>query len=138
MPKKILIIEDEEYLSEMYKMKFEQEGYKAVIADDGAAGIELAIKIKPDLILLDLVMPKMDGYEVLKRIRQAEEIKDVKVYILSNLGQNEEVDKGFAAGADGYLIKANLTPSQLVKNIEKIFAGARVGIKGRVADENKK
>lgn len=127
--KKILIIEDEEHLSEMYKMKFEQEGYSAITANDGLAGVEAAKKAKPDLILVDLVMPKMDGYQVLKKIRADKDIKDIKVYILSNLSQDKEINNGFQRGADGYLIKANLTPAQLVKKVDEIFAGEKVGMK---------
>jgi CheY-like chemotaxis protein len=78
---------------------------------------------KPDLILLDLVLPKMNGFQVLEKIREDSATKDVKVFILSNLGQSGEIDQGFKEGADGYLIKANMTPSQLIKNIEKIFKG---------------
>lgn len=134
--KKILIIEDEEFLSEMYKIKFEQEGYEAIVADNGPDGIEAAKKEKPDLILLDLLLPKMDGYEVLKKLKLDKDTKNIKVYILSNLGQNGEINKGFADGADGYLIKANLTPSQLVRNVEKIFSGEKVGMKSRAVKEN--
>jgi len=129
--KKILIIEDEEALSEMYKMKFEQEGYQVLVAPDGEEGLALAKEKKPDLILLDLVLPKMDGYKVLKELRTDEQIKNIKIYILSNLGQNGEIKKGFEDGADGYMLKANLTPSQLVKNVEKIFGGQVVGVKRR-------
>ncbi|PIR13347.1 hypothetical protein COV49_02550 [Candidatus Falkowbacteria bacterium CG11_big_fil_rev_8_21_14_0_20_39_10] len=127
--KKVLIIEDEEHLSEMYKMKFEQEGYSAITANDGLAGVETAKKVKPNLILVDLVMPKMDGYQVLKKIRADKDIKDTMVYILSNLSQDKEITNGFQRGADGYLIKANLTPAQLVKKVDGIFAGEKVGLK---------
>lgn len=131
MPKRILIIEDEEYLSDMYKMKFEEEGYEVIMANDGASGIKVAKKCEPDLILLDLVLPEMNGYEVLKILRADKKTKDIKIYILSNLGQNYEIKKGLESGADGYLVKANLTPTQLVENIEKIFSGGKVGIKNQ-------
>lgn len=129
MPKKILIIEDEESLSEMYKMKLEQGGYLVFTANQGQIGIELAKTQKPDLILLDLVMPQMDGYQVLKKLRSMKETKSLKVYILSNLSQDKEIDNGFARGADGYLVKANLTPSQLFDRVTKIFSGEKVGLK---------
>ncbi|MDD5032104.1 MAG: response regulator [Patescibacteria group bacterium] len=127
--KKILIIEDEEALSEMYKMKFEQEGYEVLAASDGTEGIDLAKKKKPDLILLDLVLPGMNGYEVLEKLRAAEETKKGKIYILSNLGQSGEIKKGLEDGADGYMVKANLTPSQLAENVKKIFGEQTVGAK---------
>jgi len=129
MNKKILIIEDEEFLSSMYEIKFTQEGYETLVAHDGAEGIKLAKGKMPDLVLLDLALPKIDGYEVLKQLRADGKMKDVKIYILSNLGQDQEVNKSFDLGADGYFIKANLTPSQLVENIEKIFGGESVGVK---------
>lgn len=132
MPKKLLLIEDEQYLFEMYKMKLEQEGYEVVAALDGEEGMKVAQKEKPDLILLDLVLPKMNGYEFLKKIRQDPKLKKIKIYILSNLGQDEEIDQGFKDGADGFMLKTNLTPGQLMENIKKIFAGKTVGIKRQI------
>jgi CheY-like chemotaxis protein len=126
MNKKILIIEDEQYLVDMYTTKFELEGYTVTSALDGPEGIKLAKKIKPDLILLDLVMPKMDGFEVLAQLRKLPEIKATKIYIFSNLGQTSEVEKGLGNGADGYFVKSNLTPSQLVNKVNNIFAGKNV------------
>lgn len=120
MPK-ILIVEDEEFLSDMYKIKFEQAGYEVVVARDGLEGFESAKKEKPDLMLLDLVLPKLDGFRVLKKIRKDPAIKKIKVFILSNLGQIDEVNKGMAGGADGYFIKANLTPTQLLEKVSAIF-----------------
>jgi DNA-binding response OmpR family regulator len=131
MPKKILIIEDEQYLADMYKMKFEHEGYEVELAYDGERGIERARKSRPDLVLLDLVLPKIDGYAVLRALRANKKTKNLKIYILSNLGQEEEIEEGFKNGANGYLIKANVTPAQLVKSVEKIFHGQDVGIQKR-------
>ena len=129
MSKKILLIEDEQHLAEMYKIKFEHEGYKVIIAQNGEQGIEAAINEQPDLILLDLVMPKMDGYDVLTKLRSDNKTKKIKTYILSNLGQDEEIDRGFKNGANGYFIKSSLTPAQLVQKVKKIFNGETVGIK---------
>ena len=120
MPK-ILIVEDEEYLSDMYKLKFEQEGYVVIIARDGLEAFESAKKELPDLVLLDLILPKLDGFKVLAKLRQEPATKKIKVFILSNLGQSDEVNKGMESGADGYLIKANLTPSQLLEKVNAIF-----------------
>jgi len=120
MPK-ILIVEDEEYLSDMYKIKFEQAGYVTVVAHDGEEGFELAQKEQPDLILLDLILPKLDGFKVLAKLRKEPNTKKIKVFILSNLGQSDEVNKGMKTGADGYFIKANLTPSQLLEKVNVIF-----------------
>jgi len=120
MPK-ILIVEDEEFLSDMYKIKFGQAGYATVVARDGLEGFELAKKEQPDLVLLDLILPKLDGFKVLEKLRKEASTKKIKVFILSNLGQGDEVNKGLKAGANGYFIKANLTPSQLLEKVDAIF-----------------
>lgn len=125
---KLLIIEDYDYIADMYKIKFDQEGYEVFMAADGIKGIEIAQKEKPDLILLDLVMPKVDGYQVLQALKGNPETRNIKVYILSNLVQDTEVNKAFALDADGYLVKASLTPSQLADNVKRILAGEKVGL----------
>jgi len=129
MMKKILIVEDEEYLADMYKMKFEHEGYDVQVAVDGETGIELANSLQPDLILLDIVLPKMNGFQVMRTLREHPKTKRLKVYFLSNLGQDEEIEQGMKEGADGFLIKTDVTPAQLVECVEKIFAGETVGVK---------
>jgi DNA-binding response OmpR family regulator len=121
MPKKILIIEDEQYLLEMYRMKFEQGGYRVLFSDNGEDGLALAGAELPDIILLDIMLPKMDGYEVLSKLRKGEKTKSLKIYVLSNLGQNNEVKRGMELGADGYFVKSNLTPSELFSQVEKII-----------------
>lgn len=120
--KRILIIEDDESIADMYKMKFELSGFVPVVAEDGERGLELAKSEKPDLILLDLVLPHMDGYAVLKNLKNDEETKNIKVYIISNLGQGCKIeDKDLCPEADGYLVKSNLTPSQLVATVKNIL-----------------
>jgi len=131
MPK-ILIVEDEEFLSDMYKIKFEQAGYTTIVAGDGLEGFELAKKEQPDLVLLDLILPKLDGFKVLAKLREESSTKKIKVFILSNLGQSDEVNKGMETGADGYFIKANLTPSQLLEKVDAIFNN-----QGEVAKDKK-
>ena len=121
MAKKILIIEDEEYIAEIYKLKLEKGAYEVLVASDGQSGLDLARTARPDLILLDIVLPKLDGYDFLQALRQDPEIKNTLVYVISNLGQNAEIKKGLESGADGYFVKANLTPQQLLENINKIL-----------------
>lgn len=116
--KKILIIEDEEMLSTMYKVKFENEGYEVHTANNGADGIEAAPKILPDLILLDIIMPKIDGFAVLKKLKEDPKTKNVPVILLTNLGQDEDITRGKELGSAGYLIKANNTPSEVVDKIK--------------------
>ncbi|MFA5359603.1 MAG: response regulator [Patescibacteria group bacterium] len=118
---KILIVEDEQFLSDMYKLKFEHDGYKAVVARDGSEGLELAKKEKPDLILLDLVLPGIDGFKVLTELKKDAATKNIKVFIFSNLGQENEIKTGKKIGADGYFIKANMTPSQLMEKVNALF-----------------
>lgn len=120
--KKILIIEDERGLSEMYKIKFEREGYTVLAAFDGTTGIEVAKKERPDLILLDIIMPGIDGFETLRILRSTPETQNTKIFVFSNLGQDDEIERGMQEGADKYLIKANLTPGQLLTKVEETFA----------------
>jgi len=120
-PKKILIIEDDSFLLQMYSTKFELEGFVVESALDGSRGLALAKKIKPSVILLDLLMPKMDGFEVLQAIKADEEIKDIPVIILSNLSQREEVKKCFDLGAEDYLIKAHFVPAEVINKIKKLI-----------------
>ncbi len=117
----VLIIEDDSYISEMYKIKLESEDFEVAIAKDGVTGIKMLEKQKPDIILLDIVMPKMDGFDVLKIIKKNIELKDVPVVLLTNLGQKENVEKGFDLGADSYIIKAHFTPSEVIEKIKEIL-----------------
>lgn len=126
--KKILLVEDEEMIAEMYRMKFEQAGFAIDIAFDGRQGVDKATTADYDLILLDLFMPNMNGFEALAAIRKNDGIKKTKIFILSNLVQNPDIDKGFALGADGFLVKASLTPTQLIETVTMIFDGRPVGI----------
>lgn len=121
MAKKICIVEDEPALLEMYKLKFSSEGYQVVTASNGEEGLKTIKKEKPDLVLLDLVMPRMDGYQVLAELRKDPDTVKTVVYIFSNLGQSSEVERGIAEGANGYFVKSNLTPSQLAEEVKKIL-----------------
>ncbi|MEI6378845.1 MAG: response regulator [Candidatus Falkowbacteria bacterium] len=121
MAKKLVIVEDEEFLLDMYKLKFEAEGYQVSTANNGEDGLKTALEVVPDLVLLDLVMPKMDGYEVLRSLRANEKTAHIKIYLLSNLGQSGEIDRGKKEGADGYFVKSSLTPTQLAEEVRKIL-----------------
>lgn len=116
---RILLIEDEEMLANMYEVKFKNEGFELDKALDGAEGLEKAKTDKPDFILLDIIMPKMDGFSVLKALKEDETTKDVPVMLLTNLGQEEDIEKGKELGAVGYLVKANITPSEVVAEVKK-------------------
>lgn len=120
--KKVLLIEDEEMLSEMYKTKFEGEGFEFFRAYDGENGVELAKREKPDIILLDIIMPKVDGFTVLKELKKTPETAGAKIVLLTNLGQEEDVKKGKLMGADDYLVKANFTPAQVIDKVRQVLS----------------
>lgn len=119
---KILLVEDDTFLVEMYTTKFELEGFEVVSAEDGKRGLELAKKENPDVILLDILMPKMDGFEVLDELKADAVTKDIPVILLTNLGQQDDIKKGFEKGAVGYLVKAHFMPSEVVDKIKGILA----------------
>jgi len=119
--KNILLVEDDIFLVDIYKKKFSEAGFNVDVADDGEMALEKVKEIKPDIVLLDIILPNFDGWEILQKIRADQELKNVKVIMLSNLGQKEEVEKGIAMGATKYLIKAHFTPSEVVKEIENIL-----------------
>ena len=118
---KILLVEDDNFLVEMYTTKFELEGFQVVSAEDGVKGIEMAKSEKPDIILLDILMPRLDGFGVLDELKKDSQLKDIPVILLTNLGQKEDIKKGFEKGAAGYLIKAHFMPSEVVDKIKKIL-----------------
>lgn len=116
---KIVLIEDEEMLSNMYEAKFTKEGFEIKKALDGESGLQLIQANKPDLVLLDIIMPKLDGFSVLRKIKEDPKTKNIPVILLTNLGQDEDIKKGNALGAKGYLVKANLTPAQVVDKVKE-------------------
>lgn len=118
---KILIIEDDSYISDMYRIKLENSGYEVIIASDGIEGFKALEKQKPNVILLDIVMPKMDGFNVLKMIKNDSNYKNIPVILLTNLGQEENVKRGFELGAASYIIKAHFTPSEVVEKIKGVL-----------------
>lgn len=118
----VALIEDDPLIAEMYTTKFTKEGYDLQHAADGAAGIELVKKLKPDIILLDIIMPKMDGFQVLQALREDPAFKNTPVVMLTNLGQEEDVQKGRALGATDYFIKTNFTPAAIVDKVKTLLA----------------
>lgn len=119
---KIIIIEDDTAIAGMYKIKLTRDaGFVVLLADNGPAGLELVKKEKPDLILLDIVMPEMDGRAVLKELKKDHVTKDIPVVFLTNLGSNSELEKKAFPEAAGYLIKATSTPSDVIKKIKEVL-----------------
>ena len=123
--KKILIIEDDTFLSEMYATRLTQAGFKVEVAETGQEGMTKIKQGQPDLILLDIVLPKQDGFEILKEVKADEKLKKIPVILLTNLGQKTDVEKGLELGADAYIIKAHYTPAAVVAKIEEIFRSVK-------------
>jgi len=119
--KTILLIEDDPFLIDIYTTKLEERGFKVEIATNGEEGIIKAQETKPNLIVLDIVLPQIDGWEILKEIKANPNLKKIPVVILSNLGQKSEVEKGIKLGAVKYLIKAHFTPSEVIEEIKKVL-----------------
>ena len=119
---KILIIDDDEFLLDMYAVKFNEEGFEVDVARGGKEALD---KIKegvyPEVVLLDVVMPGMDGFELLGAIRKESLIPASKIIILSNLGQKEHLDKGKSLGVADYIVKAYFTPSEVVKKVNEVL-----------------
>ncbi|MCK4592376.1 response regulator [Candidatus Parcubacteria bacterium] len=118
---KVLIIEDDSYISDMYRIKFESENFEIAVANNGIEGIKFLEKVVPDIILLDVVMPKVDGFSVLKTIKKNPKLNKIPVVLLTNLSQKENVERGFELGASSYIIKAHFTPSEVVEKIKEVL-----------------
>ena len=118
MAKTILIIEDDKFLKELIVRKLTEEGFGVSEAVDGEEGIKKIKEEKPDLVLLDLILPGIDGFEVLSQMRKESALSSIPVIILSNLGQKEDVEKGLKMGAVDYLIKAHFTPGEIIDKIK--------------------
>ncbi|MDP3986156.1 MAG: response regulator [Candidatus Veblenbacteria bacterium] len=118
---KVLIVEDDPTLRDMYATKFESEGFEVLKAGNGEEGLELARTKKPEAILLDVMMPKLDGFATLKEIRADKNLKKLPVVMLTNLGQEEDIKKGKELGADDYFIKANQTPAEIVAKVRALL-----------------
>lgn len=118
MPKIILIIEDDKFLRELIAQKLRKEDYEVLEAVDGEEGVRKVKEEKIDLILLDLILPGIDGFEVLSRIKEDPLRSQIPVIILSNLGQKEDIERGLKLGAIDYLIKAHFTPGEIIDKIK--------------------
>lgn len=118
---KVLLVEDDKMIIDMYTLKFTQEGYDVMQAENGKDGLDMAKKTNPDIVLLDIILPQMDGFTVLKALKADGNTKEIPVVLLTNLGQDGDVKKGLELGAVDYLIKANFTPSQVVDKVKSLL-----------------
>lgn len=116
---KVLIIDDDPFILDMYALKFRADGFQVEVAHDGKAGLEKIKAIAPAIVLVDVVMPVMDGFELLEALKGV--TPRPKIILLTNLGQKENIERGMALGADDYIIKAHFTPSEVVKKTKEIL-----------------
>ena len=119
---KILIIDDDPFILDMYVLKLKEQGFQVETAQDGRDGLTKAKKFKPDAILLDVVMPAMDGFDIIKKLKEDGSLGSPKIIFLTNFGQREDVERGIQLGADDYIIKAHFTPSEVAKKIRQVLA----------------
>jgi DNA-binding response OmpR family regulator len=115
---KILIIEDEEALLKVLQEKFINADFDVVVAKDGEEGVAVANKEKPDLVLLDLVLPKRDGFEVLEDLKSSDDLKNTPVIVLSNLGEDENLKKALKMGAEDYLVKTQHPINEVIERVK--------------------
>lgn len=119
--KEILLVEDDPFLVDMYKTRLEREGFKVNVVKNGKDFFRALSKTKPELILLDIILPYVDGWEILKELKKKEEYKNIKVIVLSNLSQKEDIEKSKKLGAEMFLVKAHFTPSEIIEKIKEII-----------------
>jgi len=117
MAKKVFIVEDDEFLRSLTVKRLEKEGYAVAISTDGEGALDGILKEKPDIILLDLLLPGLNGYEVLQKIRANDSTKSLPVIVFSNLGQREDIEKAKAIGVSDFLIKANFTLDDVAEKV---------------------
>ncbi len=118
--KTILLVEDDTFLAGMYVTKLELEGFRVVLASDGEQAVVLAKREAPQLMLLDIILPKKSGFDVLQEVKADAATKAIPVILLTNLGQKEDVKKGLQLGATDYLIKAHFMPSEVVAKVKRL------------------
>ena len=117
----VLILEDDVFLAEIYQKKFEMEGFKVSMAVNGEKGLADIKKKKPDIVLLDILLPKLDGFAVLEAAKADSSVKDIPIILLTNLGQKDDVRRGLDEGAEDYLIKTHFKPSEVVDKVRKVL-----------------
>ena len=117
----VLIVEDDVFLAEIYQKKFEMEGFKVSMASNGEKGLADMKKKKPDIVLLDILLPKLDGFAVLEAAKEDSTIKNIPIILLTNLGQKDDVQRGLDEGAEDYLIKTHFKPSEVVDKVRSVL-----------------
>ena len=119
MAKKILLVEDEEIISDLLQRKLKKEGYEVLVASDGKEGLKSMRETEPDLILLDIIMPKIGGFEVMEEMNKDPKLKKIPVIIISNSGQPVELERAVELGAKDWLIKTEFDPQDVIEKVVK-------------------
>lgn len=119
--KKVLLVEDDAMIVDMYKMRLEEEGFEVFVTDKGSEALKIAAKEKPILVLLDIILPEIDGFAVLQLLKEDVKTKKIPVVLLTNLGQESDRQKGLELGAADYFVKAQFTPANVITAIKKII-----------------
>ena len=119
--KTILIIEDEQGMRDALQEAFENAGYQTILAEDGEKGISLAKQKHPDVVLLDIILPKKDGFEILKELKEDEETRDLSVVLTTNLSEPSDIQKALDLGATTYLVKSNYSLVEIIKKVDEVL-----------------
>ena len=120
---KILLVDDDKLMVKMYQGKFEDDGYTIEVATNGEEGLAKTEEFNPDLILLDVMMPKVNGFEMLKKLKAKQQTKKIPVILLTNVGGDEDAKRGLSMGAVAYLVKAHYDVKDIVKKVKEILGG---------------
>lgn len=124
MPKKIMVVDDEPYIARVIKFKLEQEGYTVISANDGQSGLQKIKDEKPDMVLLDVMMPGLSGYEVCQKIKEDAELAGIPVVILTAKGQERDREQGLTMGASDYITKP-FSPNRLLELVKSMIGEAK-------------
>ncbi|HPX94543.1 MAG TPA: response regulator [Candidatus Moranbacteria bacterium] len=117
----VLIVEDDAFIRDIYSVKFSQEGYQTEIATNGIEALSKLEKIFPDIIILDVVMPHMDGMETLRNIKKNDRLKNIPIIMLTNVSEKEKIDESMEGGVEEYLIKSHFAPSEIVEKVNSLL-----------------
>lgn len=122
MKPKILLIEDDPSLAQIYKVELEMNNFEVITASDGEAGFSTAESVKPAFILIDIVLPKLNGLAVLEKLKKTKETEDIPAIVITNFGQEDNVKKAFTLGAEDFILKYQTTPAEVARKIQDILA----------------
>lgn len=119
---KIIIVEDDPMISEIYQKKFSDSGFEVFLAENGKVALDIVKKEKVGIVLADLIMPNVDGYELTKKLRSENYDQNIKIVVMSNLGKEEEYKRVMELGANGFIAKSEFTPAEMVNEVKKIIS----------------